>query len=523
VTSPFDGVGVVLVEFHSGGLVGARAAEASAAGCEVVVADNSGVYDGPGVIVDTGGNVGFGAACNRAVAALPPGVDVVVLQNPDATIERRDLMALIAAVRDGWAAVAPALVTGDVRLFGFSEPRLLREVYVSAREVLRARRSPSADHSMGRQLPKAFVSGCDATARVVERPGRFGSAALLVVDRKTFEAVGGFDEHYFLYVEDLDLWRRLELSGHRVGFAPAAAAVHAEAAGSPASISRRIALRWVARELFVARHQPRHRWRAHRFVHHVLMPALPSGDPIVAAVRRGYALRRDAKSILDDVRLLTGGSEVPPRLQRIRAGWSRTAVDVADDDRVLDVGSGAFPNPRADVLCERTLDRPHRTAVMDRPFVVADVLALPFRDRAFDFVIASHLAEHVVAPDQFCAEIARVGLAGYVETPSSWFERLFPEANHLWRVRRTSAGVLSFEPNRPLDGFVARAGRWLYPWYYAGQVKDRPSYRGVGPLGSVVARSAYLFRGVANRSGLTVTRVRFEPGSQLRCEVRASR
>jgi hypothetical protein len=74
-------------------------------------------------------------------------------------------------------------------------------------------------------------------------------------------------------------------------------------------------------------------------------------------------------------------------------------VPVEDGMLVVDIGSGAFPNPRADVLCDRELtDNRHRSgmaAVVDRPFVVADVTALPFRGGSIDFAIVSHLAEHV--------------------------------------------------------------------------------------------------------------------------------
>jgi ubiquinone/menaquinone biosynthesis C-methylase UbiE len=106
-------------------------------------------------------------------------------------------------------------------------------------------------------------------------------------------------------------------------------------------------------------------------------------------------------------------------------------VPVEDGMLVVDIGSGAFPNPRADVLCDRELtDNRHRSgmaAVVDRPFVVADVTALLFRDGSIDFAIVSHLAEHVADPVAMCDELRRVAKAGYIETPSPLAEWLLEE------------------------------------------------------------------------------------------------
>jgi GT2 family glycosyltransferase len=54
----------------------------------------------------------------------------------------------------------------------------------------------------------------------------FGSGAALLVRREAWDAVGGFDERYFMYCEDLDLGLRLWLGGWAVGVAPAARVEH---------------------------------------------------------------------------------------------------------------------------------------------------------------------------------------------------------------------------------------------------------------------------------------------------------
>jgi N-acetylglucosaminyl-diphospho-decaprenol L-rhamnosyltransferase len=54
------------------------------------------------------------------------------------------------------------------------------------------------------------------------------SGAFIAVRRVAFEAVGGFDESYFMFMEDVDLCRRLRLAGWGVAYVPAGRIVHLE-------------------------------------------------------------------------------------------------------------------------------------------------------------------------------------------------------------------------------------------------------------------------------------------------------
>ncbi len=113
-------------------------------------------------------------------------------------------------------------------------------------------------------------------------------------------------------------------------------------------------------------------------------------------------------------------------------------------DLVLDVGSGSSPHPAADVLLERYLDPKHRYSAMvvDRPTVLADACKMPFPDKAFDFVIAFHVLEHVPNPASFLRELQRVGKAGYIETPNALFERLVPYDVHLLEVMEVNEKLI---------------------------------------------------------------------------------
>ena len=208
----------------------------------------------------------------------------------------------------------------------------------------------------------------------------------------------------------------------------------------------------------------------------------------------------------------------------IRAGWSRTRIPISATMRVLDVGSGAFPHWRADVLCDGELeDNRHRAglpAVIDRPFVIADAAALPFRDLAFDFVIASHIAEHVEDPDGLCEELGRVAFAGYVETPSPFADWLLHEDYHLWRVRNRR-GVLHFRPKQPRRRLVAAVNDRFYRVFYAAQPScHRPVYRlPAGVSGKIIRFLLRGFGGVLNRTGIMHTRYLFGQGRPMACKV----
>jgi SAM-dependent methyltransferase len=110
--------------------------------------------------------------------------------------------------------------------------------------------------------------------------------------------------------------------------------------------------------------------------------------------------------------------------------------------------------------------------VIDRPTVLADACKMPFADKAFDFVIAFHVLEHVSDPAKFLKELQRVGKAGYIETPNAIFERLTPYAIHLLEImnvrdtlvinKKTSARPDPFLNELDLLKHSARWNRFFY-------------------------------------------------------------
>jgi SAM-dependent methyltransferase/uncharacterized protein YbaR (Trm112 family) len=114
-------------------------------------------------------------------------------------------------------------------------------------------------------------------------------------------------------------------------------------------------------------------------------------------------------------------------------GLRRLHCPVGVDALVLEVGSGGNPYARANVLLDAYPDTRERHWVpltVDRPFVFGFLEKLPFKDKSFDFVIASHVLEHSPAPDRALAELQRVARAGYIEVPDAFMERVNPYKDH---------------------------------------------------------------------------------------------
>ena len=123
------------------------------------------------------------------------------------------------------------------------------------------------------------------------------------------------------------------------------------------------------------------------------------------------------------------------KLGWVRMAWSLRRLHCPVDAKalVLEVGSGGNPYFRSNVLLdafEATQQRHWAPLVADRCTVLGAVERLPFRDKSFDFVIASHVLEHSTQPEIFLQELQRVAKAGYIEVPDALMERLNPYRDH---------------------------------------------------------------------------------------------
>jgi N-acetylglucosaminyl-diphospho-decaprenol L-rhamnosyltransferase len=169
-------------------------------------------------ILVTGRNLGYGAAANRGVAATT--APVVVVCNPDLEVRPGALDTLVGALRDepAFALVGP----------------LIRDA--AGRRYPSARRFPSMVDAAGHAVLGIFAPGNRFTRRYQQAdlsadsgPDRgvdWVSGACFAVRRSAFEQVGGFDEAYFMYAEDVDLCWRLGRQGWRIGYVTRAEVVH---------------------------------------------------------------------------------------------------------------------------------------------------------------------------------------------------------------------------------------------------------------------------------------------------------
>ena len=101
--------------------------------------------------------------------------------------------------------------------------------------------------------------------------------------------------------------------------------------------------------------------------------------------------------------------------------------------KILDIGCGYTANKNATVVCDvQDLSNIYK----EKDFVKLTSNILPFKDKEFDFVIASHVIEHVKNVEIFIKELQRVSSKGYIELPTKLEDNLVFEnkKDHLWHM-----------------------------------------------------------------------------------------
>lgn len=245
-------------------------------------------------------NRGYGAAANQAVAAC--SLPAVLILNSDTTIAPDALQAL-----GSYLAEHPRVALAGPRLVD-AQGRLQRSAYPfpSAADTLLGE---TGLHLLLRRIPvlrdRFWRTWSHKSAQAV--PWVLGAA--LAVRRTAFEAVGGFDEDFFMYGEDVDLCRRLQDAGFETHFAPVTTVGHAGGASTDRHADAMFREFLVSKRRYLLRHE-----------------SGPSAARLLAVLRAIVV----ARMVRDGMRLcLTPSPDERERLRRSYERWKAVLVERA--------------------------------------------------------------------------------------------------------------------------------------------------------------------------------------------------
>jgi N-acetylglucosaminyl-diphospho-decaprenol L-rhamnosyltransferase len=252
-------VGVVTVRFGSDDVLPTMLAsipDAVGDAYEAVVVDNRPEGDAVRSVAEAAGarylarsdNPGYGGAMNAGAALLGPSVEWVLIANPDLVLTPGSVARMVARgdTDPAIAAVGPLVRESD------------GAVYPSARAV------PSIRNGIGHALfvnlwpnnPWTRNYLDDSPARPALKDAGWLSGSCVLVRRTAFEAIGGFDERYFMYFEDVDLGFRLGKSGYRNVYDPSAEVIHSGAHATGRDGAAMIRAHHVSARRFLSRKYP---------------------------------------------------------------------------------------------------------------------------------------------------------------------------------------------------------------------------------------------------------------------------
>jgi N-acetylglucosaminyl-diphospho-decaprenol L-rhamnosyltransferase len=222
-------VAAVVVDFNAGEVLARCVASLLAEGCATVVVVENGdaggaraILEGASLdatVVEPPRNLGYGAGANAGMAVMGPA-EFVLVCNPDLHLHDGAVSTLVAALlaHPSWAIVGPSILTpaGDP--------------YPSVRPF------PSMGDAAGHALLGLLWPENRFSRRYRPEPPRAGaslspgwvSGACFLARSSAMKELGGFDEAYFMFAEDIDLCWRAHEAGWGVGFEPAAVVTHEE-------------------------------------------------------------------------------------------------------------------------------------------------------------------------------------------------------------------------------------------------------------------------------------------------------
>jgi N-acetylglucosaminyl-diphospho-decaprenol L-rhamnosyltransferase len=227
----------------------------------VIMADN-GSTDGapeealerfPNVrLLRTGANLGYGRAVNRAVAEITPESEFVVVANPDVQWGPRSIDVLLEAA-ERWpraGSLGPLIRDPDGSVYPSARhlPSLIRGGMHAVVGPVWKSNPWTAEYRQERTEPS-------------ERPVGWLSGSCLLLRRSAFDEVSGFDERYFMYMEDVDLGDRLGTAGWENVYVPSAEILHDKGHATGRDPARNLAAHHSSTYTFLADRHPR-RWQA---------------------------------------------------------------------------------------------------------------------------------------------------------------------------------------------------------------------------------------------------------------------
>jgi N-acetylglucosaminyl-diphospho-decaprenol L-rhamnosyltransferase len=227
----------------------------------VIMADN-GSTDGapeealesyPNVrLMRTGANLGYGTAVNRAVAEIGPEAEFFVVANPDVQWGAGCMDVLLEAA-GRWpraGALGPLIHDPDGSIYPSARhlPSLIRGGMHAVVGPFWKTNPWTTEYRQERTEPS-------------ERPVGWLSGSCLLLRRSAFDEVSGFDDRYFMYMEDVDLGDRLGKAGWQNVYVPSAEILHDKGHATGRDPARNLAAHHASTYTFLAdRHSKR--WQA---------------------------------------------------------------------------------------------------------------------------------------------------------------------------------------------------------------------------------------------------------------------
>jgi ubiquinone/menaquinone biosynthesis C-methylase UbiE len=123
----------------------------------------------------------------------------------------------------------------------------------------------------------------------------------------------------------------------------------------------------------------------------------------------------------------------PSLIKRTSKTFIENTLSLNPNWNILDIGCGFGANKYANVICDVQDLSEHYPG---KKFIKLVEKKLPFKDKEFDFVIASHVIEHVEDVEFFLEELQRISKQGYIELPTILEDNLVFEnkKDHLWHM-----------------------------------------------------------------------------------------